>query len=53
MLQHQPSDWPYLCSRRDANLFTRAVKKWGRVSKIDEIAQDVGGTFPSIPDSAK
>ena len=46
-------EWPASCSRRDANLFLRGVKRFGTIDRLPDIAAEIGPSFESIPDAAR
>lgn len=46
-------EWPASCSRRDANLFLRGVKRFGTIDRLPDIAAEIGAFFEAIPDAAR
>ena len=46
-------EWPAACSRRDANLFLRGVKRFGTIDRLPDIAAEIGPSFDSISDAAR
>ncbi len=46
-------DWPAACSRRDANLFLRGVKRFGTIDRLPDIAAEIGPSFDNISDAAR
>ena len=46
-------EWPPSCSRRDANLFLRGVKRFGTIDRLPDIAAEIGVSFESIPNTAR
>ena len=46
-------EWPATCSRRDANLFLRGVKRFGTIDRLPDIAAEIGPSFDHIPDAAR
>lgn len=46
-------EWPGSCSRRDANLFLRGVKRFGTIDRLPDIAAEIGPSFDNICDAAR
>ena len=46
-------EWPASCSRRDANLFLRGVKRFGTIDRLPDIAAEIGPSFDNICDAAR
>ena len=52
-LEEDGQEWPATCSRRDANLFLRGVKRFGTIDRLPDVAAEIGPSFDSIPDAAR
>ncbi|KAL0021888.1 hypothetical protein WJX77_011593 [Trebouxia sp. C0004] len=52
-VEEDGQEWPATCSRRDANLFLRGVKRFGTIDRLPDIAAEIGPSFDSIPDAAR
>ena len=51
--QSRSEEWPGSCSRRDANLFLRGVKRFGTMDRLPDIAAEIGPSFDNICDAAR
>lgn len=53
MQEEDEEDWPATCSRRDANLFLRGVKRFGTLDRLPAVSAEIGPAFEAIPEPAK
>lgn len=51
--QGSSEEWPGSCSRRDANLFLRGVKRFGTIDRLPDIAAEIGPSFEGICNAAR
>lgn len=51
--EEDDEDWPATCSRRDANLFLRGVKRFGTLDRLPAVSAEIGSAFEAIPEPAK
>lgn len=51
--QGSSEEWPSSCSRRDANLFLRGVKRFGTIDRLPDIAAEIGPSFDNVSDAAR
>jgi hypothetical protein len=48
-----PPDWPTTLSKRDANFFVKAVKKYGLLSRLEEMCAEISPLFENHPEAAR
>lgn len=53
MQEEEDEEWPATCSRRDANLFLRGVKRFGTIDRMPAVVAEIGSSFEAIPEAAK